>query len=131
MEKQQLETPEEKRAKRLEPYLNPTKIKFKDTKAAQLYKERINRVLKMYMNQVPDRVPVTLPVGNFPLYHAGGDLKKGMYDCKFLRESYIKFLHDFKEYTDIMPGPGNTLYAPAMEMIDMQFMKWPGRATQR
>jgi uroporphyrinogen-III decarboxylase len=119
-------TPEEKRTKRLEPYLNPTKIKFKDSKAAQLYKERINRLLKMYMNQVPDRVPVSLPAGNFPLYHNGGDLKRGMYDYKFLRQSYSKFLQDFKEYADTMPGPSLTLYAPAMEMLDMKFMKWPG-----
>lgn len=120
-------TPEEKRTKRLEPYLNPDKSKFKNEKTAQLYHERLNRILKMYMNEEPDRVPVTLPVGNFPLYHNGGDLKKGMYDYKFLRESYSKFLQDFKDYTDVMPGPGLTLYAPAMEMIGMNFMKWPGR----
>ena len=127
MEKQWSEmSPEEKRAKRLEPYLNPDKSKFKNAKAAKLYIERLNRMLKMYMNQVPDRVPVTLPAGNFPLYHNGGNLKKGMYDYKFLRESYSRFLQDFKDYTDNMPGPALTHYAPAMEMIGMNFMKWPG-----
>jgi hypothetical protein len=80
-------TPEEKRAKRLEPYFNPTRRKFKNAKAARLYHESITRILKMYMNKVPDRVPVSLPVGNFPLYHNGGDLKKGMYDYKFPRKS--------------------------------------------
>jgi uroporphyrinogen-III decarboxylase len=126
MEKQWAEmTTEEKRAKRLEPYLKPD-IKFKNAKAEQLYHERLDRILKMYLNKVPDRVPVSLPAGNFPLYHNGGDLKKGMYDYKFLRESYSKFLQDFKDYADTMPGPGLTQYAPAMEMIDMKFMKWPG-----
>jgi uroporphyrinogen-III decarboxylase len=128
MEKQWLEmTPEEKRAKRLEPYLNPDQTKFKNAETARLYHERLSRILKMYMNQAPDRVPVSLPVGNFPLYHNGGNLKKGMYDYRFLRESYSKFLQDFKEYADVMPGPSLTQYAPVMEMIDMKFMKWPGR----
>jgi hypothetical protein len=127
MEKQWSEmTPEEKRAKRLEPYFNPDKNKFKNAKAAKLYNERLNRIVKMYMNQIPDRVPVSLPAGNFPLYYNGGDLKRGMHDYKFLRESYSKFLQDFKDYTDIMPGPGLTTSAPVMEMIDMKFMKWPG-----
>lgn len=120
-------TPEEKRARRLEPYLNPPETKFKNAKAAQLYTERLDRLLKMYMNQVPDRVPVSLPAGNFPLYYNGGDLKRGMYDYKFLRESYSKFLQDFKDYADTMPSPALTLSAPALEMIGMNFMKWPGR----
>jgi uroporphyrinogen-III decarboxylase len=127
MEKQWSEmTPEEKRAKRLEPYLNPTDIKFKSAKSAKLYQERTQRILKMYMNQVPDRVPVSLPSGNFPLYYAGGDLKKGMYDYKFLHQAYTKFLNDFKDYTDVMGGPGLTHSGPALEMIGQKLLKWPG-----
>jgi uroporphyrinogen-III decarboxylase len=127
MEKQWSEmTREERRAKRLQPLLNPTDVKFKNQKAAKLYKERTNRILKMYMNQVPDRVPVSLPAGNFPLYYAGGDLKRGMYDYKFLREAYSKFLHDFKDYTDTMMGPGLTYSGTALEMIDQRLLKWPG-----
>jgi uroporphyrinogen-III decarboxylase len=127
MEKQWSEmTPEEKRAKRIEPYLNPKDIKFKSPKAAKLYKERTNRILKMYMNQTPDRVPVSLPAGNFPLYYAGGDLKKGMYDYVFLRESFTKFLHDFKDDADTMAGPGLTHSGIAHEMIDNKLLKWPG-----
>jgi uroporphyrinogen-III decarboxylase len=127
MEKQWSEmTPEEKRAKRLEPYLNPKNIKFKSPAASKLYKERTNRILKMYMNEIPDRVPVSLPAGNFPLYYAGGDLKKGMYDYKFLHEAFTKFLHDFKDDTDTMSGPGLTHSGIVLEMIDNKLLKWPG-----
>ncbi|HSW57421.1 MAG TPA: uroporphyrinogen decarboxylase family protein [Dehalococcoidales bacterium] len=119
-------TPEEKRAKRLEPYFNPTDIKFKSPKAAKQYRERTRRILKMYMNETPDRVPVSLPAGNFPLYYAGGDLKKGMYDYQFLRQAYSKFLQDFKDYADVMQSPGLIHSGKAMEMIGQKLLKWPG-----
>jgi hypothetical protein len=119
-------TPEEKRAKRIEPYLNPVDIKFNSEKAARLYKERANRLLKAYMNEQPDRVPVSLPSGNFPAYYAGGNLHKAMYDYKFLRQAWTKFLHDFKDYTDTISGPGLIHSGKALEMIDNRLLKWPG-----
>jgi hypothetical protein len=99
-------TREEKRTKRTAPYLNPTDIKFKSKRAEKLYHERANRLLKVYMNEQPDRVPVSLPSGNFPAYYAGGNLQKVMYDYKALRQSWSKFLHDFKDDTDTVMGPG-------------------------
>ncbi len=127
MEKQWAEmTPEEKRAKRIEPYLNPTDIKFASKKVEKLYKERAVRLLKMYMNQQPDRVPVSLPSGNFPAYYAGGNLHKAMYDDKFMVDAWMKFLDDFKDYSDTLMGPGLIYHGKALESIDMKFLKWPG-----
>jgi uroporphyrinogen-III decarboxylase len=119
-------TRDEKRVKRTESYLNPTGIKFKSRKAEKLYKERANRLLKVYMNEKPDRVPVSLPSGNFPAYYAGGNLQKVMYDYKALRQSWSKFLHDFKDDTDSMMGPGLIYSGRALEMLDMKLLKWPG-----
>jgi hypothetical protein len=119
-------TPAEKRAKRVGPYLNPTDIKFKSQRAEKLYKERAARLLKVYMNEEPDRVPVSLPSGNFPAYYAGGNLHQVMYDYKALRQAWSKYLHDFKDYTDTVMGPGLIHSGKALEILDMKFLKWPG-----
>ena len=64
MEKQWSElTKEEKRERRLKDYISGEGIKFRDAKAERLYKERVDRQLKTSMCQVPDRVPVSLPLG--------------------------------------------------------------------
>ena len=71
-------SPEQKRDRRIEKFLNPKNIKFKSRKTECLYKERATRLLKAYMCEKPDRVPVSLPIGHFPAYYAGGNLKKVM-----------------------------------------------------
>jgi uroporphyrinogen-III decarboxylase len=119
-------TREEKRAKRVENILNPTGIRFKSKKTERLYKERTTRLLKVYMNEQPDRVPVSLPSGNFAAYYAGGDLHKAMYDYRFLRQAWSKFLHDFKDDMDTLMGPGLVHSGRALETIDSKLLKWPG-----
>lgn len=119
-------TPEEKRAKRIEPHLNPTAIRFKSKKAEKRYKERTRRLIKVYMCEEPDRVPVSLPSGYFPAYYAGGNLHKVMYDYKALRQAWTKFLHDFKDDMDTVMGPFLVHSGKAMEILDMKLLKWPG-----
>jgi uroporphyrinogen-III decarboxylase len=119
-------SPAEKRVKRLEPYLNPTHIAFKSRRAAQLYQERITRLLKVYQCEVPDRVPVSLPSGYFPAYYAGENLHRVMYDYKALRRAWMKFLNDFKDNMDLVRGPGLVHPGKAMEILDTRLYKWPG-----
>lgn len=119
--------PEEKRAKRLEPYIDPTNIKFKTKKAAKRYKKRITRILKVYKCEEPDRVPVSLPAGYFPAYYTGSNLHRVMYDYKALRQSWTKFLHDFKDDMDIIRGGVGLIHSgKVMEILDMKLLKWPG-----
>jgi hypothetical protein len=118
-------TREEKRASRMEPFLHPTEIKFRSQKAGRLYRERVDRLLKMYMNQQPDRVPVSLPSGNFPAYYFGGNLHRAMYDYQFLRRAWSIYLHDFKDSMDTVMGPGLIYSGKSLEMIDNRLLKWP------
>ncbi len=119
-------SPDEKRAKRIEPHLNPMNIKFKSKKAEKRYKERTMRLLKVYMCEEPDRVPVSLPSGHFPAYYAGGNLHKVMYDYKALRQAWTKFLHDFTDDMDAVMGPFLVHSGKALEILDMKILKWPG-----
>jgi hypothetical protein len=127
MEKQWSElSREEKREKRLQHYINPVGVKFRDAKAEKLYKERVNRMLKVNMCQEPDRVPVSLPTGNFPAYYAGYNFKRMMYDYKALREAWTKFMNDFYEDLDNLMGPGLTWSGRVLETLRYKPYKWPG-----
>jgi hypothetical protein len=123
-DKQTKVTPEEKRAERLKHWLSPPGVKFSSREAGEAYKKRVTRFIKTIQLERPDRVPVILPAGTFPLYHAGLTLKEAMYDNQKLCEAYRKFFGEFEGDTYASPSmvpPGRT-----MEIINSLTSKWPG-----
>jgi uroporphyrinogen-III decarboxylase len=115
---------DEKREERFRRWLSPPEVKFSSPQAAEDYKKRVTRFIKAIKLEKPDRVPVILPVGTYPLYHAGLTLKEAMYDNRRLCEAYRKFFRDFEGDTyasPMMTPPGRT-----MEIIDSLTSKWPG-----
>jgi hypothetical protein len=119
-------TREEKRDKRMKNYLEGTGIKFRDAKAAKLYKERVTRQMKVSRCEVPDRVPVMLPTGNYPAYYAGYNFKAVMYDADILKISWRKFMNDFYEDMDAFMGPGFVFSGKMMDICDYKNFTWPG-----
>ncbi len=118
-------TREEKRSRRLESYLNPTGVKFRDAKAEKLYHERADRYLKASMCLEPDRVPVNLPTGGFPAYYAGYDFKTVMYDYKKAREAWTKFMWDFYDCMDTYRM--ELLFSgKVLDILDYHQYSWPG-----
>ncbi len=127
MEKEWSElTREEKREKRMQNYLNPTDIKFRDARAEKLYKERVTRMMKVSRCEVPDRVPVSLPTGHYPAYYGGYDFKTVMYDSEALKDAYRKFMEDFYEDMDMFMGPGFVFSGKVMDIADYKNYAWPG-----
>jgi hypothetical protein len=127
MEKQWSElTAEEKRQSRLKNYVTPPPgVKFRDDRAAKLYKERATRILAANMCQKPDRVPVSLPTGYYPAYYSGYDFKRMMYDYKACREAWSKFMWDFYDYMDTFGG-GMVTSGRALDLMDNINYAWPG-----
>jgi uroporphyrinogen-III decarboxylase len=119
-------TREEKRQERLKDYVSGKGIKFRDAKAERYYKERVDRQLKAMMCQEPDRVPVSLPTGNYPAYYAGYDFKTVMYDAQALVDSWRKFMIDFYEDMDSFMGPGFVFSGKMMDLLDNKAYSWPG-----
>jgi uroporphyrinogen-III decarboxylase len=117
---------EQKRAERIKGWLAGNGIQFRDARAKQMYQERVTRLMKARTCDVPDRVPVELPSGNFPAYHSGYNMKRVMNDYEALERSWIRFMNDFYEDMDGYFGPGLVHSAPAMEIIDYKSYKWPG-----
>jgi uroporphyrinogen-III decarboxylase len=118
--------PEEKREERFKKWLNTDGIKFNSLEAAQQYHLRAQRLKAAILNQEPDRVPVSLPVGNFPAYYIGLNLKAMMYDYDALLKAWLKFMEDFKDDMDTVSGPGLTHPGRAMDRLENKLFKWPG-----
>jgi len=96
-------TPEEKLVERSASFFNPPKAVFDDSRAEAAYQERARRLMDAARVVEPDRVPVTLPIGNFPVFYAGKTLHQVMYDYDALRQAYLKFMKDFDQDMDTLP----------------------------
>ncbi|MBN1191835.1 MAG: hypothetical protein JXA46_18940 [Dehalococcoidales bacterium] len=126
MEEQPVSTREQKREKRLKDYISPPGVAFRDARAERLYGERVKRLLAAGLCEKPDRVPVSLPLGHYPAYHAGYDFKKVMYDYRAAREAWTRFMWDFYEDMDSYSGPGLVFSGKVFDILDYHQYSWPG-----
>jgi uroporphyrinogen-III decarboxylase len=116
-------TPVEKRDKRFREWLK-TDIKFDSPAAEKAYQTRIKRLADTLLMKKADRVPVTLPVDNFPALYAGSTFHKVMYDYDELYRAWKKFLHDFD--MDSVVGPGLVYPGRVFDIVDYKLYAWPG-----
>jgi hypothetical protein len=117
-------TSEQKRENRFERWLNPKGVEFKNAQAKKAYQDRVGRFTKVIKLEKPDRVPVILPAGSFPLYYAGLTLKDAMYDNERLCQAYRKFMDEFE--SDTLSSPMMVPSGKASEIINSLTVKWPG-----
>jgi uroporphyrinogen-III decarboxylase len=116
---------QEKREERFKQWLAAPGVNFISAEAKKLHNERVTRFIKAIKMEEPDRVPVILPVGSYPAYHAGSTFHKIMYDYDELKRCWIKFMDDFGDMDTFM-GPGLIPSGRILEAIDVKTMKWPG-----
>jgi hypothetical protein len=64
--------------------------------AEKSYESRAKRCIAAYQVEKPDRVPVSLPPGNWPAYLAGTDLKTVMYDYGKLSQAWKKYYSQYE-----------------------------------
>jgi len=125
MKKQWAElTPDEKREERFKRWLSPKGVKFNNAEAEKAYKKRVTRFIKAIKLEEPDRVPVILPAGTFPVYYAGMTLKEAMYDNEKLCQAYRDFFKEFE--ADTFTNAGMVPSGRTSEIIDSLSTKWPG-----
>jgi uroporphyrinogen-III decarboxylase len=117
-------TSEQKRDNRFEQWLNPKGVEFKNAQAKNAYQGRVARFIKAIKLEKPDRVPVILPAGSFPLYYAGMTLKDAMHDNERLCQAYRKFMDEFE--SDTLSSPMMVPSGKASEIINSLTVKWPG-----
>lgn len=117
-------TPEQKREARFERWLTPPGVKFESPEAEKLYTTRLKRLTDAYRMRIPDRVPVSLPIGNFPAWYAGVPLKTVMYDYHEMHRVWSKYLADFE--MDTFTAPAMVLPGRVYDMLDYRGYNWPG-----
>jgi hypothetical protein len=115
----------QKREYRLNQFLNPADIPFVSPDAAKAYKVRAQRLVDVFNVKEPDRVPISLPVGNLPFNLAGVSMHEVMYDV----EKGIKACNAFNEkYSEELEYYSVPFVAPgqALEILDYKLYAWPG-----
>jgi uroporphyrinogen-III decarboxylase len=117
-------SPEEKRKERFARWLEPGNIEFVGPEAQEGYHARVTRFIKAISMEEPDRVPVELPTGYVPAYHAGVDLKTVMYDYGELKRAWLQFMRDVD--MDTFSGPGLVYPGKVLDLIDYRLNLWPG-----
>jgi hypothetical protein len=118
-------TPEEKREVRFKRWLEAPDVEFVSPEAKKAYRERVERLQAVLLMKEPDRVPVSLMGGSFPIYYGGSTLHKAMYDYEDLCRAWRKFFYDFINDTDTFSGPG-VYSAKVFEHLGFKPYKWPG-----
>jgi uroporphyrinogen-III decarboxylase len=125
MEKNRTElSPDEKREAKFERWMAPPGVMFSSPEAEDAYKKRVTRFIKAIKLEEPDRVPVILPAGTFPVYYSGMTLKEAMYDNERLCQAYRKFFDEFE--ADTFSSPAMVFPGRAAEIINSISSKWPG-----
>jgi hypothetical protein len=91
--------------------------------AGQLRMERQKRLNEAIDVKVPDRIPISCPMGNFPAKYAGVPCSAAYYDFDAWYDAYEKTLKEFRPDTF-----GATYFRPgaALEILDPKRMRWPG-----
>ncbi|MCK4862771.1 MAG: hypothetical protein KAS25_00675 [Dehalococcoidales bacterium] len=118
-------TPEEKRAQRLDRWLNNYGNKFASEEAEKAYKTRVQRLIDVYNVEEPDRVPVNLPVGNLPLKMYGISTRTGIYDYEKALEATTKFNEEYGEELEYTAAPF-IIPGRVLDLLDYKIYAWPG-----
>jgi hypothetical protein len=118
-------TPQEKRERRLKGWLDNWGNKFIDADAEKAYKTRVQRLIDVYNVREPDRVPVSLPIGNLPLKMAGINAYTAMYEPEKALQAAQKFNEKYSEELEYTAG---LYYSPGrvLDLLDYKLYAWPG-----
>jgi uroporphyrinogen-III decarboxylase len=118
-------TPEQKRQRRLDNFLTPPNQQFVSEQAKNAYKMRAQRIVDVYNVQEPDRVPLTLPVGNLPYTNYRINLRTAMYDYELAVKACKKFNDEFSEELEYHASPWITP-GRVLDLLDYKLYSWPG-----
>jgi uroporphyrinogen-III decarboxylase len=117
--------PEQKRRWRLNYFLNGDDINFVSTDAKKAYQARAKRLVDVYNVKEPDRVPISLPVGNLPFTLNGVNMRTAMYDYEQALQACKKFNDQYSAELEYFASPYTTP-GKVLEILDYKLYTWPG-----
>ncbi|OGO32385.1 MAG: hypothetical protein A2Z29_02230 [Chloroflexi bacterium RBG_16_56_11] len=118
-------TPQEKRERRFNNWLNNWGNPFADTEAEKAHRTRVQRLIDVYNVREPDRVPVNLPVGNLPFKLFGINTRTAMYDYDKALQAIASFNEKYSAELEYTAGP---FFTPGriLDLLDYKIYAWPG-----
>jgi len=100
-------------------------LPFQSPEAEDTYKSAVLRFkAAIEMEELPDRVPVTVFPSMFPWTYAGMSVEEAMYDYGKCTSAFIDFIQEFSpdaQWGASAPGPGRVF-----EALDYKLYSWPG-----
>jgi hypothetical protein len=116
--------PSEKFAERARQWKAAEGTQFASPEVQQAYERRVQMLLDAIALKKPERIPVYVNMGIYPLTYAGVTVKDGMYDYPKLGQALKKFNTDFLPDT-ISASP---IYGPGrvFDILDYKLYRWPG-----
>ncbi len=114
---------QEKREWRFKKWRAAEGVKFESAEAKQKHDARVDRLVKAFKVEKPDRVPVNGSLGSFSVYYAGYTLKECMFDPVKMKDAALRYARDFDP--DI-PGGGAAPNGRQYELMQPVTYKWPG-----
>jgi hypothetical protein len=118
-------TPEQKREWRLARFVKGEGIKFVSPEAQKNYQIRAKRLADVYSVKEPDRVPVSLPLGDIAYLLNGVNCYTYMNDIQKAVDSCNKFNARYATELEAWASPMGAP-AKALDMLDYKLYAWPG-----
>ncbi|MBN1189452.1 MAG: hypothetical protein JXA46_06860 [Dehalococcoidales bacterium] len=118
-------SPAKKRQWKLENFRSGKGIDFISPDAREGYQTRAKRLVDAYNIEEPDRVPVSLPIGNLPFSLYGVSQRTAMYDYEQAVQACHKFNAQYSTELEYFANPF-TNAARVMDILDYKLYAWPG-----
>jgi hypothetical protein len=97
-------SPQQKREWRLNNFLNAPAVKFVSRQAAENYRKRAQRLVKVFNLEEPDQVPVSPPVASLPFLVYNADYYSAMYDFELTSRIFKRFNDEHAEEFETLPA---------------------------
>jgi len=114
----------ERRAARMNSWVEAKDRKFATPEAAENYRRRAQRVADLIFLKKPDRVPCLPWVAGFIPTYGGITPHDVMYDYEKLKMACWKYAEDFSPEYNIFSGAFNP--GPVFDRLDYKVYSWPG-----
>ncbi len=118
-------TPGQKRQWRLNRYAVGEGIQFVSPEAQRTFQVRAQRLVDAYNLKEPDRVPVSLPLGDLPFNLYGINAHTAMYDIEKAITACNEFNQKYSAELECWASP-MSIPAKALEILDYRLYVWPG-----
>lgn len=117
-------SPEARREARFAAWMSTAGREFTSSEAKKEYELRTRRIKDVIELKKPDRVPLTLFLGGFPMIYGGVTPYEKMYDYDKYTKAWHKFNEEFRPDYLVFSGAFNP--GKVYDILGYKVYRWPG-----